>query len=498
MTTTTGTTGTASTTSAISTATQQLLTSLDTGSGVDTGSLVTGLVQAQFAAQTARLTAKADTLTAQVSGVGTLKSAVSGFATALETLVKGGSLATQPTSSNAAVLGAAALPGASLSNLRASVTVGQLAAAQSVRSATPVADRTAAIGSGSFTLTLGSADYATDADGVTTMTGFTAGSAAAVTIDVTDASLDGIAAAINAKKTGVTASVITDADGSAFLSLKGATGRASAFTLAATSDPSGALGAFAVGPDAGGTVLTGEAQNARLTVDGVSVERASNTVSDLIDGVKLTLTATSTVPVTLGASRPTDALTQAVADVVETYNQMLSIVEAQVDPITGPLRSDPAAQSLLRSMKTLTSQPLLTGAAAGTPTTLAEIGVATNRDGTLKVNATTLSNALATWPDAVEAMFGYSASGTSGISARLNALASSATSKVYGLGASELRYTAAQGDLSEQQDKIADQSSQLTTRLTQQFASMNSKVAAYKSTQSFLKNQIDAWNNSNN
>lgn len=37
----------------------------------------------------------------------------------------------------------------------------------------------------------------------------------------------------------------------------------------------------------------------------------------------------------------------------------------------------------------------------------------------------------------------------------------------------------------------------MTTRLTQQFAGMNAKVAAYKSTQSFLKNQIDAWNKPN-
>ena len=79
------------------------------------------------------------------------------------------------------------------------------------------------------------------------MTDFTAGTGTPVTIDITSTndSLDGIAAAINAKKAGVTAAVITDADGTAYLSLKGATGKAQGFTLQATTDDSGALAWFA-------------------------------------------------------------------------------------------------------------------------------------------------------------------------------------------------------------------------------------------------------------
>jgi len=47
--------------------------------------------------------------------------------------------------------------------------------------------------------------------------------------------------------------------------------------------------------------------------------------------------------------------------------------------------------------------------------------------------------------------------------------------------------------VSKAKDDLSDQSDQMKTRLTQQFASMNAKVAAYKSTQAFLKSQIDAW-----
>ncbi|MFX8281908.1 hypothetical protein ABTL36_19595, partial [Acinetobacter baumannii] len=83
---------------------------------------------------------------------------------------------------------------------------------------------TSPIGTGSLTLQLGSATYANGA-----ITGFTAGSTAAVniTIDSSNNSLQGIAKAINAANAGVTATVLTDSSG-ARLSLKGKTGEAQA------------------------------------------------------------------------------------------------------------------------------------------------------------------------------------------------------------------------------------------------------------------------------
>lgn len=488
---------TPTTSSVTSAAATSLLNSLDAGSGVDTTSLVTSLVQAQFAARTAALTAKYDKLTSQISGVSTLKSAITDFTKALETLVKSGSLSAQPISSNTNVLTASALSGAKLSGMTANVTVSQLAAAQTAVSTTAVATKDTAIGTGTFTLQLGTASY--DSGGA--MTAFAAGATAAVTIDVTAAnnSLTGLAAAINAKKAGVTASVVTDADGTAYLSLKGATGAAQAFTLEATTDDDGTLAAYNVGPTANANMtITTQAKNAKLTVDGVAVERASNSISDLIAGVKLDLTATSTIPVALSASTPTASLSSAVNDLVATYNDVLALVREQTDPITGPLRGDTAARTMERSLKALTLKPLVTNPAPNTPSTLAEIGVATNRDGTLRVDPDRLAAALAANPDAIEAMFAPPGSGATGIYAALASVQLAATSTLYGLGASATRYNAAQGEIDEAKDKITDQSATMNTRLTKQFSSMNARVAAYKSTQTFLENQIKAWNNSDN
>jgi flagellar hook-associated protein 2 len=457
--------------SAVNDATQALLKGLSAGSGVDTGTLVTSLVSAQFAARTAALKTKSDTITAQISGVSTLKSTMTGFSTALANLVKGGSLQTQPTSSNAATLSATATSGAKLSGLSSSIIVTRLATGQVARTTTAVAaaDRATSLGTGALTLTVGGKD---------------------TVIDIGDGSIDAVAAGINASKTGVTASVVTDANGGAYLSIKGATGSANAFTLKGADGNAVDIG----GSTATKTSLVSTAQNAQLTVDGIAVERPSNTVSDLVTGVTLQLNGVSTIPVSLTSTPPTDALTQAVNDVVTTYNEVLKTITEQTDPITGNLRADPAAKSLLRSLQALVSKPLVGGAIAGLPRSLSEIGVATNTDGTLRVDSALLAKQLAANPDTIEAMFAPSGTNALGLSATLTALTTSATSTLTGLGASTVRYTAAEADVAKQQDKVTDQSAQLTTRLTQQYASMNSRVSAYKSTQTFLTNQIAAWN----
>jgi len=466
---------------------------LGAGSGVDVAALVGSLVDAQFANKTAQLTNQSATITKQISGVSTLKSGITSFSSALASLVKGGSLATAPTSSNAGIVTVSALSGAKLAGLSASVEVRQLAAAQ-VATSTPRADPIASVGRGSFTLKFGTA---TVTDGA--MTGFSAGSGDPITIPITagNSGLTGIARAINAANAGVTATVLTDSAGSR-LSIRGATGEAKAFTLTATEDADApGLSALNIGPGSG-TAIGSTAKDAIVAVDGTPLKRSTNSMSDLIAGVKLDLVSASVgTTVTIGTSAPTASLSQAVNDFVETFNQLNSAIKEQTDPVTGALRSDAAATGLQRQLRQLTLTPLATGGAAGAPTTLAEIGVRTNRDGTLSVDSAQLSSMLNKYPTAVEAMFadGKGASGN-GLSSALSAISDAAINSSTGLGASAARYTKAQGDVATGQSDLTDAEAAMTKRLTAQYAAMDARVAAYKSTQAFLKQQVDAWNSS--
>lgn len=481
-------TTTGSTTS--TTSGSSVLTTLGTGSGIDTASLVSSLVQAQFDVKNRQLTAKADALTTQISAVAKLKSGITGFDAALRTLAKSGSLSTQPTSSNAAIR-ASASPGATIAALSGTLRVDQLAAAQAATTNTPVA-RGAAFRTGSLSLQFG-----TDGAG-----GFTAGSTAAITIDITaaDTTLDGIAAKINAAKAGVTASVVDDGSG-ARLTIKGATGAAQAFELTGTdSDPNAtgmSLSGLSVGRNATGTTIGTTAADAVLTLDGATFQRSSNTVSDLIAGVKLELSGTGTT--TLGSSTPTDALSQAVGNFVETYNQLQAIVRDDVNPVNGVLKTDTTVASMARSLGRLTTSVLNASAAPGAPRTLADLGVTTNRDGTLSLDQAKLDKILASQPGAIEKMFAYgSGRATDGVSGALGAIVAQVTSRTAGLDVSTTRYTKSRSDITDQQTKATDAADQMKTRLTAQFAKMDAIVAQYKSTQSFLKSQVDAWNNKGN
>lgn len=467
-------------------AVESIAKTLGTGSGIDLTSLVDQLVTASFENKQATIKRKSDTLTAQVSKLSELKSSISGFASALNSLTGSGALQTQPTSSNSGIVAVTRLPNARLSATSASIEVKQLAQGQVSSSQAFALGSTAPVGTGTLTLSFGTATVSDS-----TMSAFAPGGGAAVSIEITaeDNSLAGIAKKINATpNAGVTASVLNDGTG-ARLVLKSATGASQGFTLSGT----GNLAQLNVGKDQPSAINTA-AQDAQLAVDGVPVKYPVNSISTLIDGVRLDLTAAAPgTRVTIGSSMPTEGIKQAVTDFVATYNEVYKMVKDAVDPIDGPLRGDAAAKNLLRQLKGITLSVLNPAAGATQAKTLADIGVATQRDGTLSVDTAALSKALNNAPALVEAMFAPSA----GLTAALSKISTEAVSTKSGLGASETSYGKAQRALDENKDSVLAATEKMRARMTQQFAAMDSKVAVYKSTQSFLENQIKAWNSDN-
>jgi len=393
---TTTSTTTTSSQSAIAAAGSSILTQLGAGSGIDTTSLVTNLVTASFSDRETALQTKQTTNTAQISALGTLTSGISSFSTALKTLVAGGTLKSQPSSSNSAILTVTANGSASIANLSANLEVRQLSQAQTLVSA-PLLTTSTPVGLGSLKLTTpaGSVD---------------------VTITSANNSLDGLAKAINdlntgSNPTGVTASIVSDSSGKRLV-LKGASGSANAFSLTPNADADADLTRFAFDdPAVAGSTMTRaqQAQDAIVRMDGVDSTYATNQVTDLVPGATLNLvSAQPGTTVTLGVTRPTDAITQAVNDFVSAYNELNTEIATASAAATdssdaGVLHGTSAVRELQRQLRTITSTTLTT--LPGGPQTLAEIGVSTKQDGTLAVDSDKLAKALATYPDSVEAMF---------------------------------------------------------------------------------------------
>jgi len=396
----TATSSTSSSSSSSASIGSSILSSLNAnGASIDTGTLVTQLTAAQKSTLEDPITTKQTANTAQISAVATLTSDLNTFSTSLNTLIQGGTLQTQPVSSDTSVMAVAAVAGTPVGSLNQSVTVNALAYAQSLKSGAYSTSQ--AFNSGALTLTVGS------------------GSPITINVDSSNNTLAGIAQAINAKNAGVTANVITGSDGTATLVLKGTTGAANSFKLSAAdgsgTQPTGgkSLSELSFDGTANGLTQTQAAQDASVTVDGVTVTRSSNTFNDVIPGVSMTLAKVGTV--NLSSTRPNDAITEAVNDFVSAYNQLLSEINTDTAAATstasaGPLQGNAAIRQLKTQLSKLTTMPLN---ASGTIRTLAELGVQTAQDGTLSVNSKTLTNMLTNYPDDVESMFVTSQSSSS-------------------------------------------------------------------------------------
>ena len=137
--------------------TTSIASALGAGSGLDIRALVTDLANAAKAPKEALITNRETLNQARVSGLAQVSSAIDSFASALSTLIAGGTLFSQPSVSDPGVFTASAIAGARLGGLSASVEVRQLAQAQTSASAYDAAllSSNDPVGEGVLTISVG-------------------------------------------------------------------------------------------------------------------------------------------------------------------------------------------------------------------------------------------------------------------------------------------------------------------------------------------------------
>jgi flagellar hook-associated protein 2 len=175
----------------------------------------------------------------------------------------------------------------------------------------------------------------------------------------------------------------------------------------------------------GGTGSNQAATNATFTLDGIQLTRASNNVTDAVDGVTFQLkkggqTGTTALTVT----QDNDTATTDMQAVVSAFNTMLSTYKS--DSVSGgPLYGDSGSRAMIDSIRAA-----LVGGPAGLSITsqynsAASMGLSTNKDGTLSLDATAFKKALNTDPEAAKKVFA-----TTGVSSNAAVSLSVAGSKV--------------------------------------------------------------------
>ncbi|MBL0924356.1 MAG: flagellar filament capping protein FliD [Sphingomonadaceae bacterium] len=446
--------------------------SLGVGSGIDTAALVRDLAAASRTPKAQRFDTLARTNQSKISALAQARSDLDSFADSLANLAAGGTLRSQPTISDANAIAVTSNPGALLGSYSGEIVISSLARAQTIYSGY-VASAENPVGQGGMTLVVGANSYP-------------------VTVGASNDSLNGLSDAINATGSGVRASVINDA-GNFRLVLKGESGAAKAFSL--TADPGSGTGLAQFASDA--MEVGQSASDAAFTVDGVAYVRPVNSFSDVVPGMTISLKkADPLVAVTIGAARPNDVLRQTIRDFVSVFNTLRRDLEDARIANNG----NPALRGFERQLGAFIGQPMTSNANIRS---LADVGISTNRDGTVSLNSAKLEAALRDFPDAVEAIFNpprdnlRTEATDPGIAFALDALRDAAIASTGPLEQVRLALQRESENIAKNRQKMEARESAYQARLEKQYAGMDARIAALKGTQSYLEQQIKLWNSEN-
>lgn len=482
------------------------ISSAGIGSGLDVKGIISSLMGVE-SQPLQLLQNQASTVSTEISAVGQIQSLTSTMGDAARAL-SSTPLWTQTTSSVAdpTVVTADTSAGTAAAG-DYSVSVQQLAQGQTVTS-TALASAASTLSSGTLTIQLGT--YAADsaAPPNISFTNRPNSPPASITIGAGDTSLGAIRDKINAANAGVSASIISDANGSRLSLRSTTTGTINGFQIVATEDTNDgnpATGLSALGFDATATTsqltLNQSAMNAKATVNGIAVESATNKLSNISDGLSLTLLKATNTPVDVTISADTGSMQKAITNFVSAYSSLQSYISLQTkyDSSTavkagtarkdGPLEGDPSIigfQNQLRGVVNTTSTTSSLFAR------LSDIGITVQSDGTLSnSSATKLTSALA-HPDELKKLF--TTQGTTnentGIAARFAALAERSTSVD---GALYSRSAGLQGELSrnsQQQDAMQVHLDATQARLTAQYQALDTTMAKMSALSSYVSQQV--------
>ncbi len=417
-------------------------TSGQLGTGIDVGSTVASLMQGQRLPEQQMKTQQTQ-LNAQVSALQIISTNITALQGRIQSLADfNGPLAARSTStSNAGVLTGSADSTAPLGQHQIVVT--GLAQTSSVYT-DAVASASTPISTGTFSIKVGSA------------------TAVPVTIDSSNNTLAGVAATINAANIGVSAGVITDAAGARLSILSSSSGAAGDLTI------SGAVTGLNFHK-----AVTGA--DASLTVDGIPIDSATNTVAGVIPGVTLNLTGTSSGAVTFGVAADTTQAAAAIQTFVSSYNAAIQSVNAQFAFTPGstapPLMGD---SSLVMVQQQMYSAISYSTTGNGGMNSLSDLGISVNNDGTLTVDSSKLSGALN--QNNAAALNFFQSAGT-GFARQFNTVLGTMTDPTQGAVSVEIK--GATDSVTSLQSQITDFEARMTliqNQLTTQFDTVNTTL----------------------
>ena len=382
------------------------------------------------------------------------------------------------------------------------VNVSRLAVGQTVTSTAQPAS-TSTLGTGTLTIELGTWGAGEPAADFTAKAG---SSPVSITIGDGETSLAAIRDKINSAGAGVTATLVTDASGTRLSLRSQATGSENAFRVSvaeATPDGDDATGLSMLAYDASAAtspmLRSTTAANAALTVNGIALSTASNTLSGVVDGLTLNLIKPTGGDVAVSVATDTASAKTAITEFVTAFNTLASFIRTQTaynadSKTAGGLQGDQSTLALQSQLRAVLNEG---STASSTWSRLSDIGLALKSDGTLETNATKLDNALGNLPELRKLLAGDgSSSAELGFVRRFKNLADAALGSS---GVFESRSSSLQASIDrngKSQDAMELKLEKTRARLQAQYSALDTKMASLSNLSNYMTQQITQMNRS--
>ncbi len=231
------------------------------------------------------------------------------------------------------------------------------------------------------------------------------------------------------------------------------------------------------------------AQDAQLSINGVSITSSSNTVADAVPGITLTLSDTTTSAVELTVNLDADGVEENVQAMVDAYNAIIDYIDenSQYDADTGE-RGDFVGESSVQRVgiglrTALTSQFDL----GQDYEALSQIGIATDKSGTLSIDSDTFQDVLTTDPGQVANLFTGSGGFIENMLSRLDVYIDPYE------GSLETRIDSIDDRIDDLQDIVDEYDDRIAAyeeRLREQFTAMESLLGSLQSSSTYLSSLI--------
>ncbi len=477
------------------------ISSAGIGSGLDVSSIIASLMKVEQQPLT-KLQTVATTMQTKLSAFGQMQSLVSSFRDAATQLKSADAYkVTSATSSDSTAVGASSTTKAVTGSY--AVSVSSLSSTQSTVGASgQFSAGTDVVGTGSITISLG-----TWSTGQTAFTAKPGATDVVIPIDASNNTLTAIRDKINAANAGVSATIVTDASGSRLAFQSSATGASNGFKVtvadddATNSDATG-LSRLAFDPPnaSNGMTLTQSAANTKATINGIAVETAGNTLTDVVDGMTFNLSKVTTAPVTVAVTRNTDSVKSLITNFVASYNALSSFLSSatQYDSSTKTaalLQGDATTTSLQNQLRSAISQG---GSASASFGTLSSMGLEFQKDGRLSINDTKLSAALAKLPDLATAMSNndLTTPASNGFATKIAAWADGLLSASGTLTGKTKSIQSQINANTKDQEHMSDRIAAIEKRITAQYTALDATMSNANALSKYVTQQIATWNKS--